>query len=342
MAQHKAPTAVTFATPDDDKNAFQRFVEVAWKPAAVLILAIAGYAIYRSITSMQEAKDLDKSWSQLTAAAAAKPANPLSIEADPAALMAVHEKLKGMPAAPWSLWAAATNAAERSEWDSALAALEALKKEHANHPLVKDRLAVKDGGEAISLVEELERRCKEQKSWRSTHAQLFENPAPAEGSPRVRIKTDQGDIVVALYAKEAPKHVENFLKLCREGYYNGTRFHRVVKDFMIQGGDPNSKGEDKASWGQGGPDYKIDKEENSLHHFPGYLSAAKKPSDEQSSGSQFFITTADSTRLDGQHVVYGKVVEGMDIVRSIEGGEIEAGSADRPAKPVVLLSAEVL
>jgi peptidyl-prolyl cis-trans isomerase B (cyclophilin B) len=111
---------------------------------------------------------------------------------------------------------------------------------------------------------------------------------------------------------------------------------------MIQGGDPNSKSEDKATWGQGGPDYKIDKEENQLHHFPGYLSAAKKPTDEQSSGSQFFITTADSTRLDGQHVVYGKVVSGMEIVRSIESGEIEAGTQDRPAKPVVILSAEVL
>jgi peptidyl-prolyl cis-trans isomerase B (cyclophilin B) len=341
MAQHKAPTAVTFAT-SDDKNAFQRFVEVAWKPAAVIILGIASYAIYRSFTSMQEVKNLDKSWSQLAAAASAKPANPLTIEADPAALMTAHEKLKGLPAAPWALWAAATNAAERSEWDAALTALEALKKEHANHPLVTDQIAVRDGGAAVSLVSELERRCREQKAWRESRANLFDNPAPAEGSPRVRIKTDLGDIVVALYANEAPKHVENFLKLSREGYFHGTRFHRVVKDFMIQGGDPNSRGEDKATWGQGGPDYKIDKEENNLHHFPGYLSAAKKPSDEQSSGSQFFITTADSTRLDGQHVVYGKVIEGMDIVRQIEGGEIESGSSDRPAKPVVLLSTEVL
>jgi cyclophilin family peptidyl-prolyl cis-trans isomerase len=197
-------------------------------------------------------------------------------------------------------------------------------------------------GAPISLVEELERRYAEQKAWRANHPDMFANPEPPADSPKVRIKTDKGDIVVALYAKEAPKHVENFLKLAREGYYANTKFHRVVSGFMIQGGDPNSKTEDRATWGQGGPGYKIDREENGLHHFAGYLAAAKLGGDVQSSGSQFYITTADRLNLDGGYVVFGKVLEGMDAVHAIEQGEIDPTSGDRPLTPAVLLSTEVL
>ncbi|MBK7642652.1 MAG: peptidylprolyl isomerase [Planctomycetes bacterium] len=170
---------------------------------------------------------------------------------------------------------------------------------------------------------------------------MFANPEPPADSPKVRIKTDKGDIVVALYAKEAPKHVENFLKLCREGFYNGIKFHRVMKGFMIQSGDPNSKTEDRATWGQGGPGYKVDREENKLHHFAGYLAAAKQGGDAQSSGSQFYITTADRLNLDGNYVVFGKVLEGMDVAHSIEDSEIDPATADRPLHPAAIVSTEV-
>jgi peptidyl-prolyl cis-trans isomerase B (cyclophilin B) len=158
----------------------------------------------------------------------------------------------------------------------------------------------------------------------------------------VRIETSAGAVELALLRDLAPKHVENFLKLCAEGYYVGTRFHRVQADFMIQGGDPNSKGDDRSSWGQGGPDHTIPAEPNDWHHFAGVLSGAKKPGDAESSGSQFFITTEPAHHLDGQHTIFGAVVSGMDVVRAIASAPLAEGKIDQPAEPVTIQSTTVL
>jgi cyclophilin family peptidyl-prolyl cis-trans isomerase len=144
-----------------------------------------------------------------------------------------------------------------------------------------------------------------------------------------------------LYAELAPKHVENFVKLCREGFYNGTKFHRVMRGFMIQGGDPNSREGAPETWGAGGPDYKVAHEESGLAHFAGYLSAAKKTGEKESSGSQFFITTGDAHHLDGQHVVFGKVLDGLDVVGTIESSAVVEGT-DRPVNPVSIQTVEIL
>jgi cyclophilin family peptidyl-prolyl cis-trans isomerase len=151
--------------------------------------------------------------------------------------------------------------------------------------------------------------------------------------------------VVQLYPDKAPNHVANFLKLAQapgtEGY-SGTKFHRTIPGFMIQAGDPNSRSEDVTSWGQGGLDYTIPPEPSDLSHFAGVLSMAKKPTDFESSGCQFFITTNEAHHLDGVHTVFGAVVEGMDVVQQIASGEIAKDSGDRPANPVTIESVEVL
>jgi peptidyl-prolyl cis-trans isomerase B (cyclophilin B) len=132
----------------------------------------------------------------------------------------------------------------------------------------------------------------------------------------VIIETKFGDIEIRLLSDVAPKHVENFLNLSESGFYDGTIFHRVIPGFMIQGGDPNTKGTDKSIYGQGGPDHKVKAEFNILSHVRGIVSMARS-SHPDSAGSQFFIVVKDSKFLDGQYTVFGEVVSGMDVADKI-------------------------
>ena len=132
----------------------------------------------------------------------------------------------------------------------------------------------------------------------------------------VVIETKFGDIELKLFSDIAPGHVENFLKLTKSGFYDGTIFHRVIPGFMIQGGDPNSKGSDKSTHGTGGPGYAIDAEFNDKPHVRGALSMARSR-DPDSAGSQFFIVVKKSSFLDHQYTVFGEVISGMDVVDEI-------------------------
>lgn len=122
-----------------------------------------------------------------------------------------------------------------------------------------------------------------------------------------------GEIVLRFFPDVAPNHVNNFVKLAKQGFYNGTTFHRVIPGFMIQGGDPNSKNPDRSTHGMGGPGYRIKAEFNSRPHKRGTLSMARA-NDPDSAGSQFFICVADANFLDWQYTVFGEVVSGMEVV----------------------------
>lgn len=145
-------------------------------------------------------------------------------------------------------------------------------------------------------------------------------PAPktdASKGPRAIIKTKFGDIEIKLYPDVAPKHVENFVKLAKEGFYNGTIFHRVIPGFMIQGGDPNTKDSlKKESFGQGGPGYTIKAEFSDLPHKRGIVSMARA-SDPDSAGSQFFIVVENSPFLDRKYTVFGEVTKGIGVADKI-------------------------
>ena len=132
----------------------------------------------------------------------------------------------------------------------------------------------------------------------------------------VSIETNFGKIVIKLFAELAPETVRNFEKLAKDGFYDNTLFHRVIPGFMIQGGDPNTKTDDKGSWGMGGPGYNIKAEFSSRSHLRGIVSMARSQ-DPNSAGSQFFIVTSDSTFLDRQYTVFGEVTEGMDVADKI-------------------------
>ncbi len=136
----------------------------------------------------------------------------------------------------------------------------------------------------------------------------------------VVIETKFGNIELKLFPDVAPGHVENFLKLAKSAFYDGTTFHRVIPGFMIQGGDPNSKSTDRSSHGTGGPGYSIGAEFNSKPHVRGALSMARSH-DPDSAGSQFFIVIGKSSFLDNQYTVFGEVVSGMDVADKIVSQE---------------------
>ncbi len=136
--------------------------------------------------------------------------------------------------------------------------------------------------------------------------------------PDVLISTRFGQIKIRLLPQLAPRHVENFLTLASAGFYDGTLFHRIIPGFMIQGGDPNTRGADKASYGQGGPGYNIAAEFSDWPHLRGVVSMARAQ-DPDSAGSQFFIVTKTSRFLDRQYTIFGKVIRGMEVVDMIAG-----------------------
>jgi cyclophilin family peptidyl-prolyl cis-trans isomerase len=158
---------------------------------------------------------------------------------------------------------------------------------------------------------------------------------------KVMMKTNMGDVVLELNNKEIPITAQNFAKLAESGFYNGIKFHRVIKGFMIQAGDPFTKDDSKQDyWGQGGPGYKFADEKSGLSNAPMTISMAN--SGPNTNGSQFFINTGNNLFLDGKHTVFGKVVSGMDVVKKIEGVKtLYPGQLDRPESPVVINSISV-
>ncbi len=141
--------------------------------------------------------------------------------------------------------------------------------------------------------------------------------AEAPKSARAIIKTKFGDIEIKFYPDVAPKHVENFVKLAKAGFYNGTIFHRVIPGFMIQGGDPNTKDSlKKDTYGQGGPGHSVKAEFSDTPHKRGIVSMARA-ADPDSAGSQFFIVVEDSRFLDRKYSVFGEVTKGIGVADKI-------------------------
>lgn len=159
------------------------------------------------------------------------------------------------------------------------------------------------------------------------------------------IKTNEGEMVVQFWTDAAPNTIENFKKLARQGFYDGTIFHRIVKGFMIQGGDPNSKDPAKESaYGQGGPGYKVKAEFNNHSHDHGVISMARGP-DPDSAGSQFFICLAPVRRLDGQYTTFGKLIKGLDVLEKIGDTSVEPnaqGEMSKPTKRIVIESVKIV
>ena len=171
-----------------------------------------------------------------------------------------------------------------------------------------------------------------------------ETPMNASNEVAV-IKTSEGEMVVEFWKDAAPNTIENFKKLARSGFFDGTTFHRIVKGFMIQGGDPNTKNPAKEnSYGTGGPGYKIKAEFNDHSHDRGVVSMARE-TDPDSAGSQFFICLGNVRRLDHQYTTFGKVIKGDDVLGKIGNtpvGRSSSGEMSKPTKRVTIESIKIV
>jgi cyclophilin family peptidyl-prolyl cis-trans isomerase len=143
-----------------------------------------------------------------------------------------------------------------------------------------------------------------------------------------------GDIVTEFYPDKAPNHVRNFKWLADHGFYNGVKFHRVIKGFMIQGGDPTGTG-------SGGPGWSVNAEFNDRKHVPGILSMARTP-DPNSAGSQFFIMHGTTPSLDNQYTVFGKVIKGMEVVNKIAESPVGGPQGSSPLQDAVMTSVKII
>jgi cyclophilin family peptidyl-prolyl cis-trans isomerase len=156
---------------------------------------------------------------------------------------------------------------------------------------------------------------------------MSEQPKVAE------VYTSAGEIDIRFFPDAAPGHVKNFIDLAEKGFYNGTKFHRVIPGFMIQGGDPNTISGSPSTWGTGGSGKNIPAEFNPISHKRGIVSMARSTAP-NSASSQFFIVTSDSTFLDRQYSVFGQVTKGMDVADKIVNAP--KGAQDRPIDPTTI------
>lgn len=150
----------------------------------------------------------------------------------------------------------------------------------------------------------------------------------------VTLKTNMGDMTLELYQDKAPKTVANFIKLAKEGYYDGTKFHRVIHDFMIQGGDPQTKDDALMNkWGTGGPGYQFENENDKGNYTRGILAMAN--AGPNTNGSQFFIVTAENVAwFNSGYSIFGKITDGVETLMKIDG--VKTNGSDRPLSPVVV------
>ncbi len=167
---------------------------------------------------------------------------------------------------------------------------------------------------------------------------MKETPSEA---PRAIIRTSAGDMTVEFWTDVAPRTVENFLKLSREGFYEGTCFHRIIKGFMIQGGCPNSKRGARGQPGTGGPGYQIKAEFNNRSHVRGVLSMARS-SDPDSAGSQFFICHGPAPFLNNKYTAFGKLIDGADVLDKIAAVPCVGPEESTPTERVDILKVEIV
>jgi peptidyl-prolyl cis-trans isomerase B (cyclophilin B) len=170
-------------------------------------------------------------------------------------------------------------------------------------------------------------------------------PDPQDSKKKMQdvavLETNLGEIEIAFLPDKAPGHVKNFQTLAKKGFYDGTKFHRVIPGFMIQGGDPNSKDKDRSNDGMGGPGFNIKAEFNDVSHVRGIVSMARS-NDPDSAGSQFFIVVKDSTFLDNKYTVFGKVVKGMDIADKIVNLAKDGNDNPLDANPAIIKSIKIV
>jgi peptidyl-prolyl cis-trans isomerase B (cyclophilin B) len=175
----------------------------------------------------------------------------------------------------------------------------------------------------------------------SNNKESMKESSPAGATPRAIIHTNFGDMTVEFWPDVAPRTVDNFLKLSRENFYNGTAFHRVIKGFMIQGGCPHSKIGARGAPGTGGPGYQVKAEFNNRPHVKGVLSMARS-NDPDSAGSQFFVCHGDASFLNNKYTAFGKLVSGEETLNKIAAIRCVGMEGSTPTERVEITSVEIV
>jgi peptidyl-prolyl cis-trans isomerase A (cyclophilin A) len=338
--KHKAPTQVTLV--QEEKGAFATWIHSNWKMLTVATLAVSGLILGSQFKAQQSRANQDEKFDSLRGAV---------LSVDPGQIEGVATDLSGSSLDGWANLMALELAVVDGRYDDAENKVAALE---ATAPTLLTQLSLPIGpdGESRTVLEHVKAALASQAAQERELGLQLTNPEPPPGSPVVRFVTDQGDVEITLYQEAAPLHVANFLNLVKKGDYDGTRFHRTIKGFMIQGGDPQTKNADSdpGTWGQGGTEVpKVDSEaDNGLVHAPFVLAGAKMGGDTQSSGTQFYITVGHTHHLDGLHTVYGKVTKGEDVVRKLAGvpvqliGQPGQQEYSWPLEAPLLIRAEVI
>ncbi len=331
MAKHKAATEITVA--QEERSAFADFVDQYKWIGLGLIAAVAVVIVWMTRSNNVAVENERADWQRIYEAGRSdEPAAGFSA--------AVTEIENPKVAAIAHINRALALASDRDYMDAETA----LSQANANTPALLSKVSLPvgpDGGEA-TLLGHLQTQLEKERAWMDANKRLYSNEDPPADSPRIEFDTTAGKIVVALYMEKAPQHAKNMIKLVEEGYYDGIRFHRIQRGQFIQGGDPNSREDDVTQWGLGGPEYTIPEEKTGLVHSEGVLAAAKKGGAADSSGSQFYMTSTPMHSFDGRYVVYGAVVEGLELVKEISEGETREDKADAPVEPVTINKATVL
>jgi cyclophilin family peptidyl-prolyl cis-trans isomerase len=333
---HKAATSVTLA-PLQEKSALETFVQQYWKHALALVLAITLGILFAHQRSQAARAERAVGWDTIATRASVDPFTR-TLQADPETWAALAQELKDKGAGPWARLMQAKRLVDDRKYDEAAAALAQLRADYPAHPLVTDSWRASDQDSGLSLVALIEKRLQDRASWESARPNLFANPPPEEGAPKLAIKTSKGEVVVALYPAKAPQHVAKFLELVDAKHFDGMAVHEVAAGQSFSAGDPNTKGDDTATWGLGGRDLVLPFETSGLHHFAGALSAEAGATAKESLGGLFSIFAADSLLDDDTRVVFGVVESGLDVVRQIAAAETDPTAPTRPKEAIRILS----
>lgn len=337
MSSHKAPSQVTVSSGERDGE-LHELVRKHWKIAGLLVgVTITGILVQVGIRE-RGLQTINRSWDRLRRDVHFTFGFGVELPSQ-AVIGGLEEELSSTDVGPWVKALRVGQLLEEGKYEPALEAANAAETTWPNHPISQTAYYGLAGSPRQALNHQIRTAMTGLRTFEETRPDLFANPTPPEGSPRVRLDTSKGSLTVVLLAEQAPRHVENFLLLCKSGYYNGSRIHKVIPGQYVEGGDPNSKTEDSQTWGAGGPGYTIAHEESWLWNRRYAVTSVPEGDNYTSNGSQFRIVASDLPSLDGTTTVFGVIVEGADALDRI--GEVEL-SANRPIEPVAIQSATLL
>lgn len=336
MPEHKSPTQVTLSTGEGTSE-LHGVVARYWKPAAILVGIAATVILVSVVKSERRVKAAHSAWNRVRKDVQFG----FMVEPAPTAVLGgLEEELAGSKVVPWIRAISIGGLLEEGKSAAASDSARSLASSWPDHALSRvGFFSGESGGPRMSLPAWIESALATSASFEEARKDLSANPVPSEMSPRVVIKTTVGDIVVALFADLSPRHAENFLKLCSDGFYDGTRIHRLVQGQYLEAGDPNSRTEGSEDWGTGGPGYSIPHEGAKAWNYKYAVTSVQADDNYSSNGSQFRIMLSDVHSFDGASSVFGVVVDGTAVLDELGAAEV---SGARPTNPVTIQSTEVM